>query len=527
MAKKKNKTKTVGKTLASSKVKKMKGSKPLKTKLDPLNLVGAEKSWVQAGLNQKTTSKVPTVQVILLLGRKATPQLKKILQSFEIKEVTSSTETLFKFHRDQTTLFVKVLDWKKSESDLAETQTAFCRNAMGVLFASLSSHKTKSLLIDIEDSRADIQTAVVLGLDLAAYKYWERVQGVDSLWIPSLRMTANGKPLSPSVVKAATAISRGMNLARHLVNLPPNILNPESYSLALKKLFSKSSSVEMRVWDQARLKSEGMGLILAVGQAAAHGPRLIHLKYRPKGSSKKPIALVGKGITFDSGGLDLKPAQFMRWMKKDMGGSASVVGTLRWAELTQCKVPLDVYLPLAENSVAANAFRPGDVVVGRNGKSVEIHNTDAEGRLVLADAFDVAVTQTGKEAPSEIIDVATLTGAIKASLGAQVAGLFSNNEKLRDRLYKASLKMNDHCWPMPLFQPYSSSLSSSVSDYANCSDAMGGAVTAALFLEKYVRGLPWAHFDIYAFVDAPSGCFREKGGNGQVVQMLSEYLSQK
>lgn len=521
------KNKTVKKSSRQKKQRKPIVPPASKPDLQPLALDQAEKSWIETGLKQKK-EKGLWLEVFILKSRQMPGALKKSLKKFEIDEIQSSSETAFKFLREDHVVYVKVLEWKKSSADLAESEWALARNSMGALFAHMSLHKTCQLVkLEMEDARADIQTAILLGLDLAAYKYWERVQEAPLPWSPALQITSRGRALKPSVLQAAAALGRGMNLARHLVNLPPNLLNPESYQQALEKLFQKSTTVKMEVWNESRLKAEGMGLILAVGSAAEHSPRLIHLKYRPKSSSKKPIALVGKGITFDSGGLDIKPANFMRWMKKDMGGSASVVGTLRWAELVGLKVPLDVYLPLAENAVSQNSFRPGDVIVGRNGKSVEIHNTDAEGRLVLADAFDVAVTQKGSDMPTEIIDVATLTGAIKASLGAQVAGLFSNNEKLRDQLYTASLKTNDHCWPMPLFHPYSVSLASPVADYANCSDAMGGAVTAALFLEKYVRDLPWAHFDIYAFVDSPVGCFREKGGNGQCVQLLSHYLSQK
>ncbi|MEO0337123.1 MAG: leucyl aminopeptidase family protein, partial [Pseudomonadota bacterium] len=244
------------------------------------------------------------------------------------------------------------------------------------------------------------------------------------------------------------------------------------------------------------------------------------------GGSKKPVALVGKGITFDSGGLDLKPPQFMRLMKKDMGGSAAVVGTLRWAIASGSKQPLDVYLSVAENSVSDEAFRPSDVITSRRGHKVEIDNTDAEGRLVLADALDVACGKSGKDKPQVVIDVATLTGAAKVALGKSIGALFSNTNSLRDKLQKAGAKSGDICWPLPLFQPYRKSLNSTFADFVNSADGFGGSITAALFLESFVDDTPWAHLDIYAWTDGPSGCFLEKGGSGQGVGVLAEYLRQ-
>jgi leucyl aminopeptidase len=290
-----------------------------------------------------------------------------------------------------------------------------------------------------------------------------------------------------------------------------------------------------------------MGLHLAVGQGALHGPRMIHLKYRPKKTSSsklassksaasksvggksnsKPIAFVGKGITFDSGGLDIKPSSGMRLMKKDMGGAAAVLGVALWAELSQINLDLDFYIGLAENAVDQKSFRPSDVVTARNGMSVEIHNTDAEGRLVLADLLDVAVTKAGVDEPEIVIDVATLTGAIKVALGADLAGLFSNSDQLSDEIQSAGQKAGDLNWRMPLYLKYTHGMSSSFADIVNAIDGFGGAITAALFLEKFVRNKPWAHLDIYAWNDKNSGSLSFSGGNGQAVQCLVQFLKSK
>jgi len=205
-----------------------------------------------------------------------------------------------------------------------------------------------------------------------------------------------------------------------------------------------------------------------------------------------------------------------------MGGSAAVLGTAMWAVASGLKVNLDVYLALAENSVSDKSFRPSDVVTARNGMSVEIHNTDAEGRLVLADALDVAVKQKTK--PRAVVDVATLTGAIKVALGAQLAGLFANDSKLSSALSSAGSQAGDLMWSMPLYRKYSSQMSSNFADMVNATDGFGGAITAALFLEKFVADVPWAHLDIYAWKDAPDGCWLEAGGSGQSILALAAFL---
>ncbi|MCB0408407.1 MAG: leucyl aminopeptidase family protein [Bdellovibrionales bacterium] len=496
---------------------------------DPLFLKNAEASWVEAALlksSQKASNSLSRARFLIFSQKTKPSYLKTVLSDFEWNEVFSSSETTFEFLHQEEWIYVRKIEVSSTTSDLSESLYASIRNGMGAFFSRVSQRKPELLEVHIDDSRGEVIKGALVGLDIAAYKFTERCSESPHPWLPRLMLKVKNKTPNAKWVQESRALAKGINIARHLVSLPPNELNPQNYALAMKSFFEKSSSVKVTVWDSKKLAQEKMGLILGVGQAAEHPPCMIHLRYRPNGSgNKKPIALVGKGITFDSGGLDLKPANFMRWMKKDMGGSATVVGTLRWAEQSGLKRPLDVYLAVAENAVSSNAFRPGDILTARNGKRVEIQNTDAEGRLVLAEVIDVAISQKGKDQPEKLIDVATLTGAIKAALGSDVAGLFSNNQKLRDQLVKASETTSDYCWPVPLFQPYFSQLKSSVSDFMNSSDGMGGAITAALFLQKFVGDIPWAHFDIYAFTDGPQGALREKGGNGQVVQLLSEYLS--
>lgn len=505
--------------------KKKKKSSGRAVQKDFLGIRSAGRSWLQIGIEKKASGKAPG-QLFLLNGSRIPSALKSELSQSEIESLKIDGDTFRVFSKPVRSLYVQKIDWKPSKQELGETWSTKGMALAGSLFQKLQKFGSDELEVLIDVDSADFAEGLLLGFDLAAYRYQKRLNNTSESWQPSLKIRIRGKAITSKSLLKISSLGSGINVARHLVNLPPNKLNPKAYIDVAQKFFS-GSSIKIEVWQGAQLEKENMHLLKGVGQAAEFGSCMIHLKYRPKGSStKKPIALVGKGITFDSGGLDLKPAQFMRWMKKDMGGSAAVFGTLVWASLSGLKQPLDVYLAVAENAVSANAFRPGDVLDSRSGQSVEIHNTDAEGRLVMADVLDVAVSQKGKDAPQAVIDVATLTGAIKASLGSQVAGLFSNSKKLRDRLFKASTETGDWCWPMPLYQQYHSQLKSPVADIVNCGDGYGGAVTAALFLEKFVKDVPWAHLDIYAFQDGPKGCLLEKGGNGQGVALLANFLSE-
>ena len=210
----------------------------------------------------------------------------------------------------------------------------------------------------------------------------------------------------------------------------------------------------------------------------------------------------------------------MRLMKKDMGGSACLMGLAHWLIFSKVQLNCDFYFALAENSVAGNSFRPSDVLTARNGKTVEIHNTDAEGRLVMADSLALAA----ESKPQFIIDVSTLTGAVKVGLGSQLAGCFSNDDQLAETLLQSGKDRGDLFWRMPLIPEERSRLRSDFADMVNCTDGFGGAITAALFLEAFVDDIPWVHFDIYAWQDRPSGPFSHKGGSGQMVQALSGFL---
>lgn len=406
---------------------------------------------------------------------------------------------------------------------LDESAYAWMRDQMGSLLPLFKAYQVETVHIELHNTDHEQELGLWVGLELAQYNYKQSLDGnVSPLKISVQKF---GGAFAKDTIQEAKALAGSVNLARHLVNVPPNFLNPATLAEFVKAKFSKKKNLKLEIWDEKRLARENMNLHLAVGAGAVHAPCMVHLKYRPsKSVKKKPIAFIGKGITFDSGGLDIKPSSGMRLMKKDMGGAAAVLGLALWASETSYPRDMDFYLALAENSVDAQSFRPSDVLTARNGMKVEIHNTDAEGRLVLADVMDVAAGQKGADEPAMLIDVATLTGAIKVALGADIAGLFSNHDALADELNMAGYQRGDINWRMPLFGKYTASFSSPFADMVNAVDGFGGAITAALFLEKFTRQKPWAHLDIYAWADKASGALTTSGGSGQAVQALVRFI---
>ena len=407
---------------------------------------------------------------------------------------------------------------------------ALARDMMGELFPLFSLLQARQIDMNFGACSEESIIGCLAGLELASYDY-RRWRGDTDEQLPAagLRISLAGHANFPDqLIDLAIAQGQAVNVARHLVNLPAAELNPSSYAKLVEALFRDSDKATVTVWDKARLEKEQMGLMLAVGKAADHEPCLIHIRYRHGDISARPLAMVGKGITFDTGGLDLKPAAFMRMMKKDMGGSATLVGLATWLDRVGYSHPVDIWLAVAENAIGEKAFRPGDILKGRNGKTVEIDNTDAEGRLVLADALSVAVSGDYHERPEAIIDVATLTGAARVALGLQVGALFSNSAELSDALYMAGVEAGDPVWPLPLVRAYENELKSPVAQLVNSStNRFGGAITAAMFLREFVDDVPWAHIDVNAWTEQPLGPVKGPGANGQAVQCLISFMTRR
>jgi leucyl aminopeptidase len=392
------------------------------------------------------------------------------------------------------------------------------RDLMGALWPSVRDYGLSECRISfLGCGEQDIKGALV-GLELASYRFLAQRKPASDRRVPKITLIG----VTSQQVKTAYSLASGMNLARHLVNTDATTLNPASFTKFLETSFAKKSGVTVKVYDEKALKQLNMNLLVAVGAGAQAPASLVKISYRPAKNKSKAIAIIGKGVTFDTGGLDIKPASGMRLMKKDMGGAASVVGLAHWVTEVNLGVPIDFYLPLAENAIGSKAFKPGDVIRARNGALVEIHNTDAEGRLVLADAIDLAKSETD---PALIIDLATLTGAMRVALGAQIAGMFATHDRLAQQAVMAGLETGDICWRMPLFEDYRGMLKSSFADIANASDSgFAGAITAALFLQRFVGETPWLHFDLYCWNDSARGGCVEPGGSGQGIQMLARFL---
>jgi leucyl aminopeptidase len=316
----------------------------------------------------------------------------------------------------------------------------------------------------------------------------------------------------------AQATADGAALARTLGNLPPNICTPAYLADEAKKL-AKQFKLGIEVLERRDMERLGMGALLSVARASHQPPKLIVLRYSGAAKGAKPIALVGKGITFDTGGISLKPAGEMDEMKYDMSGAASVLGTMH--ALAALRAPLNVVgiIPTCENMPGGAASRPGDVVTSMSGQTVEILNTDAEGRLILCDAL----TYAARYQPAAVVDIATLTGACVIALGHVASGLFANDQKLADEIREAADHTWDRVWQMPLWEDYQEQLRSNFADFANIGGRPGGSITAACFLARFTRELRWAHLDI-AGTAWKSG--REKGSTGRPVPLLVRFALQ-
>jgi leucyl aminopeptidase len=327
-------------------------------------------------------------------------------------------------------------------------------------------------------------------------------------------------PVSPKkelqeALEQAQATADGAALARDLGNLPPNICTPAHLADQAKKL-ARQFKLGVEVLERRDMERLGMGAFLAVARASHQPPKLVVLRYSGAGKSAKPLVLVGKGITFDTGGISLKPAAEMDEMKYDMSGAASVLGAIR--ALAGMRAPVNVVgvIPTCENMPGGAASRPGDVVTSMSGQTVEILNTDAEGRLILCDAL----TYAARYEPAAIVDVATLTGACVIALGHVATGLFANDQKLAEQIREAADEAWDRVWQMPLWDDYQEQLRSNFADFANIGGRPGGSITAACFLARFTREQRWAHLDI-AGTAWKSG--REKGSTGRPVPLLVRF----
>ena len=319
-----------------------------------------------------------------------------------------------------------------------------------------------------------------------------------------------------AAVKMGSATGQGANLTRELVNLPGNICTPKFLASEARRLARNHKNITTSVLDEKKMAELGMHSLLSVGNGSEQPSQLIVMKYQGSAKSDRPYCLVGKGITFDTGGISLKPGAKMDEMKFDMGGAGSVFGALHAAAAMELPINIVGVIAAAENMPSGRATKPGDVVTSMSGKTIEILNTDAEGRLVLCDAL----TYVERFSPMEVVDIATLTGAIIVSLGQEATGIFSNDDRLAESLLAAGERSHDRGWRFPIWEEYHKQLNSQFADLANIGTGGAGSITAACFLSQFAESYKWAHLDIAgtAFRGSP------KGGTGRPVPLLMQYL---
>jgi leucyl aminopeptidase len=336
--------------------------------------------------------------------------------------------------------------------------------------------------------------------------------------LKKLTVAADGRPSrqQEAALNRGRAIGEGVNLARDLGNLPPNVCTPDYLGRRAKEM-GRINRLRVNVLELRDMQRLGMGALLSVAQGSRQPAKLICIEYRGGVAKQKPVVLVGKGVTFDTGGISLKPSAEMDEMKYDMSGAGSVFGTL--FAVSRMRLPLNVVgiIPATENMPDGQATRPGDIVRSMSGQTIEILNTDAEGRLILCDAL----TYAERFDPSTVIDIATLTGACVIALGAHYSGLFANDEALARDLDAAGRRADDRAWHMPIADEYSEQLKSNFADMANIGGREAGAVTAACFLSKFTEGMKWAHLDIAGTAWLTGA---RKGGTGRPVPLLVDWL---
>ena len=449
---------------------------------------------------------------------------KKLLATLSDLGATGKTDEVIKIPGGVT----KVLVF----TGLGENKSTFpdeiLRRAAGAAARALAGNS--SATFSLPAKKAATIAAIAEGALLGAYSFNKfrvdsKVNRQASLKAVTIHSTLAKKAEAKEAIKSATIIGEYTCLVRDLINTPPSHLTPDSFCKEIGELVKKvggaSVGLKVTVMNDSQLKSKGYGGITAVGQGSANPPRLLQISYTPvKVKAKKNYAYVGKGITFDSGGLALKPAAGMEAMKSDMSGAAAVCAATIAIALLKIPVAIDCYAPLAENMVSDNATRPSDIITMYGGKTIEVLNPDAEGRLVLGDALVKA--QENKNLDG-IVDVATLTGAQVVALGTRTSAIMTNNQDFSDHFFAITKSAGEAFWPMPLPIELRASLDSPVADMANIGERMGGMMVAGLFLKEFVSPeLPWLHLDIAgpAYNEGEAYGYTPVGGTGVALRSL-------
>ena len=474
---------------------------------------------------KKTSSKLSTNLVLFCNEKFSISTLKKYLINTEF---TYINDLLKKFDLKKNLFIFEVNSKKKIvlvsiKNNLKNSDV----ENLGAEFYKIVNHGKNSEYLIISDSivgeHDNFLGHFLHGIKLKSYEF-KKYKTKKNTRLISINITGNkNKPSVQSQIKFK-ALEEGTFFARDLVSEPGNILHPDEYAKRLNSL--KKDGLKVNIYDEKKLKKLGMHALLGVGQGSVRGSYLVTLEWNGVRNNSKPLAFVGKGVCFDTGGYSLKPAKFMEDMTYDMAGSATVVGLMKNFALRKAKINAVGVVGLVENMVSGNAQRPGDIVKSYSGKTIEILNTDAEGRLVLADAL----TFTEKKfKPKFIVDLATLTGAIIVCLGSEYAGLFSNDDKLSKQIFNAGEKVEEKVWRMPLHKNYDKLMNSKNADVQNINYVGGaGSTTAAQFLQRFIlNNTPWAHLDIAGMAFSKyGGALNSGGATGFGVRLLNKLVEE-
>ncbi len=456
-------------------------------------------------------------------------QLKKAYEGLNSKDqFNGSKKTSFLFDAGNTRVLVCGLGESKSYS--AEDLRRAIAN---VLKQSQKQVKTLSIDLDSFLVEKDLEKTIALiseSLIMTSYSFDKYKSQTQDIKLKQAFLESKTKKIAPQKTKKALeeaiVIAESVNICRSFVNEPPNVLNSITYAKEIEKDIKGVKGVRIKTLGLQELKKEKMRMFLSVNAGSAHHPRLVHLTYTPSKATKntKHIALVGKGITFDTGGYSLKPSSSIINMKFDMAGSSTVYAAFRAAAKLQLPLKISCFLGLTDNAVSRDATMPDSIVTARNGKTVEILNTDAEGRLVLGDCLDYACSQK----PDAVIDCATLTGACLVALGTEMCGLMGNDHQLTQKLQKSAKAVDEYMWELPIIPEWSEDMKSPIADLKNIGGSrFAGTAKAAAFLQEFIQeGIAWAHLDIAGIGDSQGHLpyCPPKGGSGMIVRSLVEFL---
>ena len=478
---------------------------------------------VQINYNYKSSKKVLSNLVLFVDEKFNISGLKKHISNSEFSYISDLLKNndlkkdllVFEINSKKTIFLVSIKDDLKA-SDVEN---------LGAKFHDFIDYeKKKDYFVNSDTINSKVENFLgyfLLGVKLKSYEF-KFYKSKKNKKLICVNVIGNKNLLSAENQLKFTAIERGTFTTRDLVSEPGNILHPDEYAKRLKTL--KKYGLKVKVYDEKNLKKLGMNALLGVGQGSIRGSYLVTIEWNGANKKKHPVAFVGKGVCFDTGGISLKPAKFMEDMTYDMAGSAVVVGLMKTLALRKAKINAVGVVGLVENMPGGNAQRPGDIVKSYSGKTIEILNTDAEGRLVLADAL----TFTEKKfKPKFMVDLATLTGAIIVSLGSEYAGLFSNDDKLSNQLLEAGDKVDEKLWRMPLHKNFDKLIDSKNADMQNINYVGGaGSTTAAQFLQRFILNkTPWAHLDIAGMAFSKyGGALNSGGATGYGVRLLNKLI---